>query len=345
MTIAPTLVGTDVSCVRIGLVNNMPDSALEATERQFRTLLSEAAEPMSVQLLFFALPQVPRSLEAKRRIDSLYLSIDALWDEDVDGLIVSGAEPVAANLMDEPFWEGFAQLVDWAQQNTYSSVWSCLAAHAAVLHIDGIARRRLGDKLFGVFECANISQHLLTSGTPGSFGMPHSRWNDIPEKELSACDYDVLTRLKNGLVDTFVKKRKSLLVFCQGHPEYEPMSLLLEYRRDIRRYLRRERDSYPALPQGYLDQHVAASFAELRVQALADHSEQCLANFFSLLQPASIRSTWRPQAVRFYRNWLHYLSERKAVRVHARPRRAAEYNLKTSAAVASGGTARQADVR
>ena len=336
MTMAPTLVDGDVGCIRIGLVNNMPDSALEATERQFQTLLSEAAEGMSVQLAFLAIPQVPRSLETKRRIDSLYLSIDALWDQDVDGLIVSGAEPVAPNLMDEPFWESLAQLVDWAQHNTYSSVWSCLAAQAAVLHIDGIPRRRLGDKLFGVFECANISEHHLTSGSPDSFGMPHSRWNDIPENELSACGYGVLTRLKNGLVDTFVKKCKSLFVFCQGHPEYEPASLLLEYRRDIRRYLRGERETYPSMPEGYFDQHAAATLSELRVQAFANRSEQCLSNFSASLQPARIRSTWRPQAVRFYRNWLHYLSERKAMRAHTRPRRAAaEYSFKSSAAAAS----------
>ena len=38
-------------CIRIGLINNMPDTALEATERQFRSLLATASDGMSVRLL------------------------------------------------------------------------------------------------------------------------------------------------------------------------------------------------------------------------------------------------------------------------------------------------------
>src|SRR5438105_2022191 len=188
----------DARCIHIGLVNNMPDSALEATERQFRTLLCEAAEGIVLRFSFFALPEVPRSDEARRRIGSSYSSISALWNNHLDGLIVTGAEPVAANLIDEPYWASLTQLIEWAKHNTHSSVWSCLAAHAAVLRIDGIRRHRLGDKLFGVFECANVSDHPLTAGVPHEFCMPHSRWNDIPEDALSACGYRVLTQLQDG---------------------------------------------------------------------------------------------------------------------------------------------------
>ena len=74
----------------------MPDSALEATERQFRTLLSEAAEGIALRLSLFAIPEVPRSEKARRRMASSYSNIDELWDNRLDGLIVTGAEPVAA---------------------------------------------------------------------------------------------------------------------------------------------------------------------------------------------------------------------------------------------------------
>ena len=46
-----------------------------------------------------------------------------------------------------------SKLVDWAKDHTASTIWSCLAAHAAVLHSDGIERRALEHKLFGVFDC------------------------------------------------------------------------------------------------------------------------------------------------------------------------------------------------
>ena len=250
----------DPSCLHIGLVNNMPDSALEATERQFRTLLCEAADGIALRLSLFAIPEVPRSDKAKLRIDASYSNLGALWDSHLDGLIVTGAEPVSPNLVQEPFWATLAQLIDWADQNTYSSAWSCLAAHAAVLRMDGIARRPLGEKLFGLFESAHRPGHALTFNVASRFTTPHSRWNDLPGDDLSACDYRILAQLHNGSPDLFIKQRKSLFVFFQGHPEYDADSLLLEYRRDIRRFLCFERDVYPAMPQGFFGQDSAAAF-------------------------------------------------------------------------------------
>jgi homoserine O-succinyltransferase len=285
----------------------MPDSALGATERQFRTLLSEAAEEsrIEVHLSLFALPEVPRSDAASRRMGSSYAGIGALWDNHFDGLIVTGAEPLAPNLSDEPYWTSLAQVIDWAEHNTYSSVWSCLAAHAAVLRKDGIERRPLSDKLCGVFECMSVSDHFLTAGVPARLWMPHSRWNDVLEEELSACGYRILTRSKDVGVDTFVKQGKSLCVFFQGHPEYEAGSLLLEYQRDIRRFLQRETAAYPCMPQGYFDEDTAAALTVLRARALADQNSPVLT------RAVTVKSSWRPAAVRFYGNWLRFLAEQK----------------------------------
>jgi homoserine O-succinyltransferase len=319
----------------------MPDSALEATERQFRTLLSEAAKDIVVRFSLFALPEVPRSDEARRRIASSYSSISALWDNHLDGLIVTGAEPVARNLMDEPYWASLTQLIEWAEHNTHSSVWSCLAAHAAVLRIDGLGRRPFGDKLFGVFECATVSDHPLTAGVPAHFWMPHSRWNDIPEDALSACGYRVLTQLKGGGVDAFVKQGKNLFVFFQGHPEYEAASLLLEYRRDIRRFLNGERDVFPSTPKGYFDEDTAAALTVLRARAVSDRRVQSFADFPAAMQRASV-STWRPEAVRFYRNWLRYLSEQRNKRLERRQQRI-EYNVKNAVTAAPGRLAPEAE--
>jgi homoserine O-succinyltransferase len=314
--------GTNANCIHIGLVNNMPDSALEATERQFRALLCEAesSEGIAVRLSLFAIPEVPRSEKARGRIDTTYLSTGELLDNRLDGLIVTGAEPVARNLKEEPYWASLERLIEWAEQNTYSSIWSCLAAHAAVLWKDGIERRRFSDKHFGVFECAKRSDHLLTSDVPSCVRIPHSRWNDIPKDALSACGYRVLTQLQNGSVDAFVRQTKNLFVFFQGHPEYDADSLLLEYRRDIRRFLRRERELYPSMPQGYFDEKTAVAFTLLRERAIAERCEQSLASFPPSIQSPSVRSAWRSVAVRFYRNWLRYLFEQKNMSLVSRPR-------------------------
>src|SRR4029077_10668579 len=178
-----------------------------------------------------------------------------------------------------PFWGSLTRVLEWAECHTYSTILSCLAAHAGILHIDGIARRPLGDKRFGVYECVRVSDHPLTAAAPSHLQMPHSRWNEIPEEALQACGYRVLTRSEDAGVDTFVKQRKSLFVFFQGHPEYEASTLLLEYRRDIGRFLRGERETYPNMPHGYFDQETVEALRALRERAVADRREELLAGF------------------------------------------------------------------
>jgi hypothetical protein len=72
----------------IGLINNMPDSALHATERQFMRLLKAAAGNNRIHLHYFSLPSVHRSQTAKCRIDRQYTDIAHLGRLQLDGLIV-----------------------------------------------------------------------------------------------------------------------------------------------------------------------------------------------------------------------------------------------------------------
>jgi homoserine O-succinyltransferase len=306
---------SDANCLDIGLVNNMPDAALEATERQFLTLLDAAADGIVVRLTPYALPEVPRTDPGRRRVGSFYAGPADLWDSHLDGLIVTGTEPRAPDLKGEPYWESLTRVLEWADENTHSTVWSCLAAHAALLYLDGIGRRPLSDKRFGVFECARVSDHCLTAGAPSRLSMPHSRWNDIPEDALTSSGYRVLTRSDEAGVDLFVKQRGSLFVFFQGHPEYEANTLLLEYRRDVKRYLRRERETYPPLPRRYFDDEAVAALTALEARARSERREKLLEEFPVARLADRVTNTWRPVAARVYRNWLLYLSARKARRL------------------------------
>lgn len=290
---------TDAAVVDVALVNNMPDAALDATERQFRALLSAG----NVRLTMYSLPEVPRTEFGRRRVER-YSNIDDLWNRRHDGLIVTGTEPLAADLKDEPYWTSLTRLLEWAERSTYSTILSCLAAHAGILHMDGIARRPLGDKRFGVFECVRVGDHPLTTTSADTFRVPHSRWNDVPEDALRACGYRVLMRSQDAGVDMFVKQRNSLFVFLQGHPEYEAVTLLLEYRRDVGRYLRGERDVYPPMPTGYLDEETERQLAALKRRALQDRREALLADFPTATAAARVTNNWRPSGERFYRNWL-----------------------------------------
>ncbi len=216
--------------IDVGLINNMPDAALQATERQFFSVLEAAAGDTLVRVRLYSLPDVPRTEFGQHQVANRYWPVDDLWGSRLDGLIVTGREPQAADLRDEPYWTTLTRVIDWAEDHTVSSIWSCLVAHAALLHIDDIDRNPLGEKRFGLYECTKVQGHRIMDGLPASVALPHSRWNDIHESSLTTRGYDILTRSPGG-PDIFVKRRKSLFLFFQCHPEYDAHALMLEYRR------------------------------------------------------------------------------------------------------------------
>ena len=291
----------------IGLINNMPDAAFRATERQFISLIDAAADEIPIRLKLYTLPGVPaRELACTMRKASIQAS-NTTGRTHLDGLIVTGREPIAADLRDEPYWDSFTSVLEWARENTYSTVWSCLAAHAAVLHMDDIGRCKSDDKHFGALECTRVTGHSLMAGAPQRFFVPHSRWNGVAEEALAARGYTVLSRTGDGEVNAFVKHENSFFVFFQGHPEYEADTLLREYRRDAGRYLRGESESYPLIPSGYFDQPTADTLSALREEAMAARSKDLLGRVAAVLENPEIENTWRLTAALIYRNWLEYI--------------------------------------
>jgi homoserine O-succinyltransferase/O-acetyltransferase len=306
----------EANCIDLGLVNNMPDTALETTERQVLKLIDAAAGDLLVRLRLYSLPNVPRSdLGLQHIAHHHYLGSDDLLNGRLDALIVTGAEPRAPELTHEPYWRTLTQVLDWAERSTLSTIWSCLAVHAAVLHFDGIARRALSNKCFGIFAFEQVSNHPMISGVPSLLRTPHSRWNEVEENALASCGYTILTRSEQAGVDTFVKQRKSLFMFFQGHPEYESGTLLGEYRRDIGRYLRREKDIYPTIPQNYFDFETESVLRAFQDRALSDRRQELLASFPYGSLTAGLSNVWRETAIQVYRNWLLYISTQKSLEV------------------------------
>lgn len=320
----------------IGLVNNMPDSALRATESQFTSLLESAAGENWVEVRLLTLPAIERSEAAARYVQRFYRSTDDLECMPVDALIVTGREPLTPNLADESYWDAFTRLVDRAQSNTISTVWSCLAAHAAVLYIDGIDRVRNSRKYSGVFSCARSFDHPLVARIPSNFKVPHSRWNGIQEDALEAAGYRILARANESGVDSFIREGSSLFVFFQGHPEYETNTLLLEYRRDIGRFLRAETDLYPCMPRDYFDLETAAALTGIEESARRQRDTDLLERLSEILGTARIHDSWRSTAVSIYRNWLALISAEKKARFERRSAEMAPIRLQEGQLLGGG---------
>ena len=311
--------------LKVGLVNNMPDAALVATERQFRALLQAAAPERTLELQPFHVLEIARGPEAAARLAARSRPVDEMDRADLDAFIVTGAEPLACDLRDEPFWGALARLADWAQSDGPPSLWSCLAAHAAVLHLDGVRRHRLADKCSGLYACAPApaaagSGEALLDGLEGTWTAPHSRHNALDARELEARGYRILTRSAEAGVDVFAREgEEATMLFLQGHLEYDAASLMLEFKRDLGRFLKGARPTPPALPHGVFQAGTAARLEALVAEASGDRRPELMARWPLPSELAMTPSSWRAPAARLYRNWLAspYLQAKTALPLSA----------------------------
>ncbi len=256
--------GKAASPLRIALVNNMPDSALVATERQFTRLVT-AAMGEEPNLSLYHIPELPRGTDARAILNERYLPVERLYEAGCDALIVTGNEPRAARLDEEPYWPDLKDLILWAAESTAASVFSCLAAHAAVLCLDGIERRRLPQKKSGALPCKVL--YPAKRGLPQDLTVCHSRFNEVPLDDLVHHGYEIVSETADAQADVFEKSfGRSRFTFLQGHPEYDADSLMREYRRDVGRFLAGTRDTYPEVPERYFDQETVLRMENYRTR-------------------------------------------------------------------------------
>jgi homoserine O-succinyltransferase len=255
----------------------------------------------------FSLPSVKRSAQARALMEGRYSDIADLGRLQLDGLIVTGAEPVAASLPEEPFWKDLTDVIDWAAANTRSAIWSCLAAHAAVLHLDGIERQRLEQKCSGIYDCTRVTDDWLTKDIRSPLKIAHSRINALRKADLAVRGYQLLTESRDAGVDIFAKRLKSHFVFFQGHPEYDALSLQREYLRDITRYLARQRDGFPAVPARYFDTETEHKLANYRKRATAERQIPLSVELPHLALRSDLATGVAASAI--FGNWLEYLAD------------------------------------
>ena len=296
----------DTRRARVGLVNNMPDTALESTERQFFALLSNAAPDFAIEWRLFSLSSVMRTETGWRHLASRgYATLGELEDAQLDGIIVTGTEPVQADLRQEPYWPELTSLFDWIECDGPSAIFSCLGTHAAVLHFDGVERRRLPAKRFGLFDHGVASKHPLTALLTSPFRVAHSRWNEVTPDDLSEAGYEILTYAPRAGVDLFLKRRRNVMLFFQGHPEYDAGTLGREYRRDVRRYVSGAMSNYPNLPDDYFSPEAETLLGSFRERALAERDQMLMDEFPDVLPQANGR---RSPVASVFRTWLQQIA-------------------------------------
>ena len=253
----------------------------------------------------FTIEGVPREDEGHEHLQKYYRDCAEINDTNLDALIITGANVTQPDLANEPFWGGLADVLQQADQRRLPVVCSCLAAHASALIFHGVARRHLPHKRWGIFDHSVCEpDHPLVAHLPKRFEMPHSRFNEVSEPDLRAHGVQVLITGPEAGVQMASEPDGRRLYF-QGHPEYEAVSLLKEYKREILRYLSEEREDYPPLPSNTFSGFAANLAKAFRQRVLSQGGGMDLMEEFPEEALArEMRHSWKEASRQLFSNWL-----------------------------------------
>lgn len=303
---ADEAVHQDIRELHVGLLNMMPDAALEATERQFFRLVGESNPIAQFYMHPFTFRELPRGQVGQAHVDTYYETFEAIKAQGLDALIITGANVEGAELSEQPFWGPLIEVIDWAYDNVTSTLCSCLASHAVLEFRYGQKRQPLGLKRWGVYPHRVMEvSHPLVSDVNTRFDVPHSRFNEVSRHQFATAGLPVLVESADAGVHLAVSEDLFRLVFFQGHPEYDTVSLLKEYKREVNRFAAGERNDFPPFPEHYLTPQAEAILSEFQ-QRLVDALNA------GAVPPAmperlvidTIDNTWHDTAEAVVGNWI-----------------------------------------
>jgi len=296
-------------CIRelhIGLLNIMPDAALEATERQFFRLVGACNQIAQFHVHPFTIDGLERGPAALAHIRTYYESFERIKQDGLDALIISGANVTHDHLQDEPFWQPLTEVFEWAHQHVTSVLCSCLATHAVIQHSYGVERTRLSAKRWGVYPHTVVDKkHPLVAEINTRFDVPHSRFNEVFRADMEKHGLKILVASQEAGVHLAVSPDGFRTVFFQGHPEYDDISLLKEYKREVMRFYHGECEDYPPFPDNYFKPEIQALLTDYAQQVKsAKAAGQAIAPMPEAQIIDELDITWRDSAKAVFNNWL-----------------------------------------
>ncbi len=297
----------DIRELHIGLLNMMPDSALEATERQFFRLVGESNQIAQFYLHPFTLDELERSAEGKAHIEKYYQTFDEIKSQGLDALIITGANVIGTELSNQPFWKPLSDILDWSINNVTSTLCSCLATHAVLEFRYQQKRIRLSNgKRWGVYPHRVVDRkHPLVAGVNTRFDVPHSRFNEILPDQFHQAGLMTLVVSEDGDVHLATSEDGFRLVFFQGHPEYDAISLLKEYKREIGRFINGEIKEYPRFPENYFSLKSQAVLEEYQSHLLTSlEKSKTPPDFPEKWIIPLLDNTWHDTAEAVINNWI-----------------------------------------
>lgn len=260
----------DIRPLKIAIVNLMPTK--EATEIQLLRLLGNT--PLQIDISLVRMEHHESTHVSSQHLEKFYIPSSDLLKNKYDGLIITGAPVEQIPFEEVDYWNELCKIMDWAQENVFSTLYICWGAQAGLYHKYKIQKHVLNQKMFGLYRNHRVVRaDPLMRGFDDVFFIPTSRHTTVSREDiLNEEDLEILAENSDGDV-TLCKSKNNRSIFMTGHLEYDTETLANEYFRDKNKGLEIQ------LPRNYFPD---------------DDIEK---------KP---RNLWRATAHLFFSNWLNY---------------------------------------
>ncbi|MEO0975495.1 MAG: homoserine O-succinyltransferase, partial [Pseudomonadota bacterium] len=162
----------------------------------------------------------------------------------------------------------------------------------------------LSTKRWGVYQHTVADRrHPLVRGVNTRFDVPHSRYNDVSRCALEDHGMKVLVPSQHDEVHLAVSEDGIRMVCFQGHPEYDAVTLLKEYRREVVRWHQGAAPE-PPFPDHYLSARSRAVLTEYRSHLAAGNPAFALEQFPETLILPWLHNSWHDTAEAIMDNWV-----------------------------------------
>ena len=292
----------DIRPLHIGFCNLMPDAALQDTERQWFRLIGESNRVAQIYMHPFTLPVITRDEKTQNYIAEYYEDIETLKSQGLDALIITGANTDSNPAVTKTKqWQCFYDLMDWANNNATSTVFSCISSYLLMYQKHGQLAQKQANKVLGIFSHKVLQrQHPLTRGMNTKFDAPHARSFGISRKQYDEAGMTTLIEGDIAGVMAAVSADGFREICLQAHPEYDTFSLLKEFRRDINWFKEGVINQAPDIPANYFNDEAMPIVQKAIADIIAGNKTPFPEKEIELL----LDNTWTDSARSIMANWI-----------------------------------------
>ncbi|SEW40040.1 homoserine O-acetyltransferase MetA [[Clostridium] fimetarium] len=256
--------------LQILILNLMP--LKQDTELQLLRAMSNT--PLQIDITFMQMETHVSKNTSASHLLKFYNTFSEIKKQKFDGMIITGAPVEQLEFEDVNYWNEISEIMEWSNTHCTSTLHICWGAQAGLYYHYGVRKEMLKEKLSGIYNHTVLERKVpLMRGFDDIFFAPNSRYTGVSKKDIEA--NEKLTILaeseESGVYIVLADEGKH--IFVLGHPEYDRLTLDLEYKRDL------EKGINPSIPVNYYPND-------------------------DVMQKPNL--SWRSHANNLYTNWLNY---------------------------------------